>query len=120
MGSMSAQDSTTCGAVGRKNRGENADRQQEKGDGSEGERVGGADAENEGGDDAAERERTSQAQRDSEENGFHAIGDNHSNNVIVGGAKSDSNADFAEASAHGVGKNAVDADGGEEQRKAGE
>jgi len=38
-----------CGAVGRENRGENADRQQEKGDSSEGERVGGADAENEGG-----------------------------------------------------------------------
>jgi len=36
------------------------------------------------------------------------------------GAESDSNADFAEAPAHGVGKNAVDADGGEDQRKAGE
>jgi len=72
------------------------------------------------GDDAAERERGSQAQRDSEENWFHAVGDDHSNDIIVAGAKSDSNADFAEPAAHGVGKNAIDADGSEDQRKAGE
>src|SRR5712664_867014 len=45
-----------CGAVSRQNGGEYADRQEEQGDGSEGERVGGADAENEGDDDAAKRE----------------------------------------------------------------
>ena len=48
----------------------------------------GADAENERGDDA---------ERNAEKNGFHAIGDDHSHNIIVRGAERGADGDFLTA-----------------------
>jgi len=66
----------------------------------------------------AERERGSQAQRDSEENWFHAIATTI-RTTSCAGAKSDSNADFAEPRPRRR-KERYRCRGSEDQRKAGE
>src|SRR5260370_6857129 len=63
------------GAVGGKNSGKETYRDEKKGHGREGERVGGADAEDEGGDDATERERSGEAECAPPENPPHALAD---------------------------------------------
>src|ERR1051325_7267962 len=105
-------------AISRENRGEDADNQQKKSDGSKRERVGGADTVNERRDDAAECERGGEAKNDADKDRFQSAREHNPNNASVGSAKRHADADFADAAANGVGQHAVNADGGENERES--